>query len=98
MHDYAEFKVQYEAEIEAFCNYLIPDFRNLFGGQIRVGGRTIGNGSLTIEGKEDPLVMTEDRESSRISNGEKDKAKIEQRPKLFFNPILSLFEVLHWNY
>lgn len=87
MHDYAEFKVQCEAKIEAFHNYLFSDFENLFGGQIKVEGRTIGSGSLTIEGKEDPSVKIEGGESSGISNEDKSKGKVEQRSKIFFNSI-----------
>lgn len=36
MHDYAEFEVRFEGEIELFKRYWAPDFKNLFGGPLQV--------------------------------------------------------------
>ena len=90
MHDYSEFEARHEAEIEAFRDYWAPDFRNLFGGQMRVGGRRIGGGSLAIG-----EVKSEGGENSE---GERGKTRMGERLQPLFNPILSFFEVLRLNY
>ena len=95
LHDYLEFEIKYEVEIDAFCNYWAPDFKNLFGGEKWIGSQRIGSGTLTIKDSEATTVKENGEGSSKE---EKDKAKVSGGPKPIFNPILSFFEVLWVNY
>ena len=95
MHDYSKFEIRHEDEIDAFRNYWAPDFKNLFGGEMWIGSRRIGSGTLTIKDSEATLVK-EDGEGSSME--EKGKAKVSGGLKPSFNPILGFFEVLQVNY
>ena len=88
MHDYLEFEIKHEAEIDAFHNYWALDFKNLFSGEVWIGSRRIGSGTLTIKDLEAKIIK-EDGEGS--SKEEKGKAKVSGGPKPTFNPILSFF-------
>ena len=60
-----------------------------------IGNQRIGSEALTITHAEVTSIK-EDGEGS--SKEEKSKAKVGERPKSFFNPILSFFEVLKVKY
>ena len=95
MHDYSEFELKHEAEIDAFHIYWPPDFKNLFGDEMWIGSQLIGKGTLTIKDSKATPVK-EDGEGT--SKEEKGKAKVSGGPKPSFNSILGFFEVLWVNY
>lgn len=89
MQDFAEFKAKYPNKTEAFRRHWAPEFKNLFGGSILIGGRQIGSGG----------IISAKTATSGESPNEKGKGpSVSKGAPPPFNPITEFLNLLKLNY